>query len=280
MSLIPAVQKDEVLQRDFQSAVPAEGILLWWLGQSGFLIKSEYGTVLFDPYLSDSLTDKYRDTDKPHVRMTERAIKPSQLTGIDLVTSTHNHTDHLDAATLGPLIAANPSIKLVIPEANRAFVAKRLACDFAWPIGLSDGQSETVGAITIHAVPAAHNNVDRDQQGRCHYLGYIVQLGPNTIYHSGDTLMYDGMSEILRPFAVDLAILPINGMRPERRVSGNLFGDQAAQLAHQIGARMVVPCHYDMFSFNTESPDIFIDTCKMLGQPYRILGCGERFAFS
>ena len=105
-----------------------------------------------------------------------------------------------------------------------------------------------------------------------------MQLGGITIYHSGDTLRYPEMAELLRPFAVDVALLPINGNRPERRVAGNLFGDEAAQLAHDIGARLVIPCHYDMFEFNTESPDLFVETCRKLGQPYRVLACGERLA--
>jgi L-ascorbate metabolism protein UlaG (beta-lactamase superfamily) len=79
--------------------------------------------VLLDPYLSDSLTKKYRQTDKPHVRMTELVIDPARLSFTDIATSTHNHTDHLDAETLCPILQGNPSLKLIIPEANRAFVA-------------------------------------------------------------------------------------------------------------------------------------------------------------
>ncbi|TWT79317.1 putative L-ascorbate-6-phosphate lactonase UlaG [Planctomycetes bacterium CA13] len=277
MSLIPAVLKDETLRADIDQTVPVSGVVIWWLGQSTFLVKARDGCVLFDPYLSDSLTRKYHDTDKPHVRMTELAIRGDQLTGVDLVTSTHNHTDHLDAETLGPLIDANPNITMVIPEANRAFVAKRIGCVADWPIGLNDSESRVVGTMTIHAVPAAHNTVDRDEMGRCKYLGYVVEIDGTTVYHSGDTLLYPGMAELLRPFAVDVAILPINGHRPERRVSGNLFGDQAAQLAKEIGAKVVIPCHFDMFTFNTESPKLFVETCEAIGQPYRVMRCGEPF---
>lgn len=38
---------------------------LWWLGQSGFLFKWRGDYLLIDPYLSDSLTQKYAGTDKP-----------------------------------------------------------------------------------------------------------------------------------------------------------------------------------------------------------------------
>ena len=48
--------------------------------------------LLLDPYLSDSLTQKYTATDKPHVCMTARVVAPERLDFIDLVTSSHNHT--------------------------------------------------------------------------------------------------------------------------------------------------------------------------------------------
>jgi L-ascorbate metabolism protein UlaG (beta-lactamase superfamily) len=119
--------------------------------------------------------------------------------------------------------------------------------------------------------------VERDELGRVKFLGYVLQFGGWSLYHSGDTLRYDGMAEKLRPSAVDVALLPINGRAPERRVAGNLSGSEAAELAYDIGAKLVIPCHYDMFEFNTAPPDAFADTCRRLGQPFRILRCGERF---
>jgi L-ascorbate metabolism protein UlaG (beta-lactamase superfamily) len=230
---------------------------------------------LFDPYLSDSLTIKYAETDKPHIRMTELVIDPDRLEGINVVTSTHNHTDHLDADTLKPLLRNNPQMKLVIPEANRAFVADRLGCDPDLPVGLNDGQSTRIGHFTLHGVPAAHNELERDAAGRCRYMGYVVEFGPWTVYHSGDTLWYPGMEEVLSKFKIDLALLPINGNKPERRVAGNLNGEEAAQLGKAIGARMVIPCHYDMFTFNTADPAEFAGFAAELQQAYCILKCGE-----
>jgi L-ascorbate metabolism protein UlaG (beta-lactamase superfamily) len=83
--------------------------------------------------------------------------------------------------------------------------------------------------------------------------------------------------ERLQRWAIDLALLPINGRAPERRVSGNLDGPEAAQLAHGIGARWVVPCHYEMFEFNTDSPDRFVAECARLQQPCAVLRAGERW---
>ncbi len=250
------------------------GFRLWWLGQSGFLLQWEGRHLLLDPYLSDSLTKKYAATDKPHVRMTRRLVAPERLDFVDVATSSHNHTDHLDAETLGPLRAANPGLSLVIPEANRAFVAERLRSDPAWPIGLDASQQAEVAGFRIAAVPAAHEAIERDADGRCRHLGYVVSFGGWSLYHPGDCVPYDGQVEALRPFRVDLALLPINGRAPERRVPGNFDGPEAARLAHAIGARFAVPCHYEMFEFNTASPDAFVAEADRLGQPVRVLRCG------
>ncbi|MGF1634165.1 MAG: MBL fold metallo-hydrolase [Phycisphaerae bacterium] len=275
--LIPCAQKDEQLLADIRMADVARGFAVWWLGQSGFLVKTRGGVILFDPYLSDSLTKKYADTDKPHVRMTELVVDPAKLDMVDVVTSSHNHTDHLDAETLVPLLGgASSAVPLVLPAANATFAAERLGTDVDRLSGLTDGRSTVAGAFTFHGITAAHDEVARDEHGRPKFMGFVATFPGGCVYHSGDTLLHDGLVEQLKPFDIDLAILPINGRRPERRVAGNLFGDEAARLAGDIGARLVVPCHYNMFTFNTEPPDLFEQTCQTLGQPYRILACGQR----
>jgi L-ascorbate metabolism protein UlaG (beta-lactamase superfamily) len=253
------------------------GFRVWWLGQSGFLLQWQGVHVLLDPYLSDSLTKKYSQTDKPHVRLTELVVDPARLSFVDIVTSTHNHTDHLDAETLSPILAANSRVKLVIAEANRAFVADRLKIDASAAIGLDDGTSVEISGIRFSGIASAHEALDRDECGRAKYLGYVLQFGGWTIYHSGDTVRYEGMSEKLRPFKIDVALLPINGRAAERRVPGNLFGREAAQLARDIEAKLVIPCHFEMFEFNTASPDEFVDRCRKSGQPFKMLRCGEQW---
>jgi L-ascorbate metabolism protein UlaG (beta-lactamase superfamily) len=129
--------------------------------------------------------------------------------------------------------------------------------------------------MEFHGIAAAHNTVERDEQGRCKFLGYVARVGGRTIYHSGDTLLHDGLVAALKPFAPDVALVPINGNQPERRVAGNLDGREAAQLAHAIGARLAVPHHFDLFEFNTASPAEFETECRRLGQAFRTLGNGE-----
>lgn len=275
--MIEPLQSDDAFLNDVAAHRDAPGFRLWWLGQSGFLLQWQGKHLLFDPYLSDSLTKKYASTDKPHVRMTRRVIAPERLGFIDIVTSSHNHTDHLDAETLNPLRAANPNLQFVIPEANRTFVAQRLGCPADLPIGLNDGDMMQLGDFEFHAVASAHESLDRDAEGLCPYLGYVVRFGTWAVYHPGDTIRHHGMADKLRPFRIDVALLPISGRSPERRVPGNLDGREAAELSRDIGAKVTIPCHYEMFAFNTTTPALFVETCNALGVKARVLRAGERF---
>jgi L-ascorbate metabolism protein UlaG (beta-lactamase superfamily) len=279
--LIKAVKKDNDLVREMDRLINDEKhFYLWWLGQSGFLLQWKGKRVLIDPYLSDSLTQKYAATEKPHTRMSERVIEPRLLKKISIVTSSHNHTDHLDAETLVPILQNNPDIKFVIPEANRAFVADRVLCKAEFPVGLNDGQSIIIDEFTIHGIPAKHNEIERDVNGHCKYMGYVIQFGSYSIYHSGDTLWFDELVDLLRPFSLEVAILPINGNDPQRKVAGNLNCHEAAVLGNAIGAATIIPCHYDMFTFNTADVNDFRKEADKIRQPYKVLSGGEYFQSS
>jgi L-ascorbate metabolism protein UlaG (beta-lactamase superfamily) len=274
--VIRPIRSHDALLADIRASDRHDGnFRLWWLGQSGFLLQWQGVHVLLDPYLSDSLTKKYSQTDKPHVRMTELVIDPARLSFVDVVTSSHNHTDHLDAETLVRILTGDPRPKLVIAESNRAFAADRLSIDPAIPIGVDDGTTVEISGIRFSGVASAHETVERDDQGRARFLGYLLQFGEWVVYHSGDTIRYSGMSEKLRTFGVHVALLPINGRAPERRVAGNLSGPEAAQLAKDISAKAVIPCHFEMFEFNTAPPEEFVNECRRMGQPCQVLRCGE-----
>jgi L-ascorbate metabolism protein UlaG (beta-lactamase superfamily) len=60
----------------------------------------------------------------------------------------------------------------------------------------------------------------------------VLRCGAWTIYHSGDTIAFDGIGESLRDLALDLAILPINGKL------GNMNGIEAARVASTAGAKL------------------------------------------
>jgi L-ascorbate metabolism protein UlaG (beta-lactamase superfamily) len=277
--VIKPVLQDEAFLADVRSA-PSDRLNLWWLGQSGYLVQRQGHHLLIDPYISDSLTKKYADTDKPHVRMTERVIAPERLDFIEVVTSSHNHTDHLDRETLIPLVEANPTLTIIVPAANVGFAADRLRVrpERLTPIH-ADGDPVIVGPFIFHAVPSAHESLETDENGDHKFIGYVIEIGGKTIYHSGDACLYDSLEERLRQWKIDLAILPINGRDPARRVAGNFSGREAAELGKKIEAGLVIPCHYEMFEFNTVSPQGFTIAAETLGCPHYVLKAGERLSF-
>jgi L-ascorbate metabolism protein UlaG (beta-lactamase superfamily) len=229
--------------------------------------------------------------------MAGRVISPVQLArGIGqsiTITSSHAHTDHLDPETLRPLVESGVVDKVIAPRAVFDVAIERSGASNAQRPpsfeGADEGSSHQIGAgIRVNVIAAAHETIERDAMGHCKFLGYVFEFSPFapdargevwmlekelTIYHSGDTVVYDAMIERLRPFKIDVAILPINGK------VGNMSGAAAARLAKEIGAKIVIPCHYDMFEFNTADPaDEFIPECERLGQAYRVLQLGERFS--
>ena len=185
------------------------GTHIWWLGQSGFLIGSDGRHLLVDPYLSDSLTVKYEGTATPHVRMRPRVVAPEQLAFVDVVLSTHGHTDHLDAETLRAIGAP-----LVAPAGIVELARERSGGEVA---AISEGETLEVASFRVQAVPAVHPGE--------HCVGYVIEAGGRRLYHSGDTTWLDpGVS------GVDVAFLPINGKLD------NLDGREAARLAHLVEA--------------------------------------------
>jgi L-ascorbate metabolism protein UlaG (beta-lactamase superfamily) len=259
---------DDAFVEDVERA-PVGAVHLWWLGQSGFLVKGRGRFLLFDPYLSDSLTRKYADSDKPHARMTRRVVDPARLRFVDVVTASHGHTDHLDAETLRAVLGNRT--QLVCPAEIAELAHERAGVE---PVTLRDGESVRLAGFTIERVPAAHEHLSGE------FAGFVVSSGPHRIYHAGDTVWHDTIVDRVRAHEVTVALVPINGRAPERGVAGNLDGPEAARLAHAVGARVAVPMHFDMFEFNTEPPDEFVREAERIGLPVRVLRAGERLTLA
>ncbi len=243
----PVLQDNTFLEDVSRAKENSEQSHLWWLGQSGYLIQWQGHHLLIDPYLSDSLTKKYAGTNKPHVRTTERVIAPERLDFVDVVTSSHNHTDHLDGETLIPLWKANPNLTVIVSGANVDFAAERLQISpqRLTPIS-ADGDAISIDPFTFHAIPSAHEMMEQDENGDHRFIGLIIQVGKWTIYHSGDCILYGGLVERLKDWKID------------------------------IHAGIVIPCHYEMFEFNTVSPKEFVKAANEIEQEYQLLKCGQR----
>ncbi len=275
-TLIQAVKKDDDLLAEIEQAEPGGGVCIWWLGHSGFLIKSQYGSILIDPYLGDSHSSQDSITSSQYSRLTERCVDPSRLTSVDLIAITHNHPGHLDPSTIQALLTANPDSLLIVPGAQRINVCEILECEPYWPLGVDAGFTVQVGGMVVHGIPAFHNEPIVDNANRFNCLGYVINLGGITIYHAGDTIQNDPIIQALSRHTIDVAVLPIGGKFNGMDTPDNLDANEAAVFADSIGAKLAVPCHYQMFSSSPESADHFVQHCESLKQAYRVLRSGER----
>ncbi|APW60270.1 MBL fold metallo-hydrolase [Paludisphaera borealis] len=261
-----------------ETTVPPGGLAVWWLGQSGYLLKSRSGLLAVDLYLSEHLTRKYEATERRHVRMTRSPILGEDLRGIDLILASHKHSDHLDPGSASALLNASPAAVLALPEAIREH-AHGLGLPDDRLVGLDVGATFECAGFRVRAIASAHEGFDRDAAGRHPYLGFVIESDGLRLYHSGDTLLYEGLAEALGADRFDVLFLPINGRDPARGVAGNMSAAEAVDLAVRIGPRFVVPQHYDMFTFNTVPVGLFEAEAGRLpaGTSPRVLRCGERW---
>ena len=243
---------------------PEDGLTLWWLGQSGYLMRWRELTVLVDPYLSDHLAAKYAGTEKPHDRLMPAPFAPEDLAFADLILATHKHSDHLDPGSLGALLESSPNALLILPAAIADYAADELGVPDERMVPICDGEMFEKDDLRVHAVPAAHEQLEVDDQGQHLCLSYVIDAAPVRVVFAGDTIPWLGQSQRFATFEPQLACLPINGRDARRQAlgtPGNLTIAEAARLAVEMGVETVVPNHYGMFGFNTADPDLFVQHC-------------------
>jgi L-ascorbate metabolism protein UlaG (beta-lactamase superfamily) len=255
------------------SATPAGAVALWWLGQHSFVLKGRQATIAFDLYLSDYPGGAPRGY--PPI------LRAADLTGLALVFCTHDHIDHLDPWTLGPVAAGSPDALFVMPESALPLVAALLPSERL--VGTRADRLLTVRGVEVRPIPAAHPTLERPEQGY-RRQGYIVRLDGVTVCHTGDTLMYDGLIERLKEQQVDLLLAPINGadyFRTRQDIIGNLSAREAADLAVAAGVRMLIPAHWDLFAGNAENPGHLFEYLARAHpeQPCHYMARGERFIY-
>jgi L-ascorbate 6-phosphate lactonase len=228
-------------------------VLLTWIGQAGFLLRTPATRLAVDPFLSDHPDRRFPSP-----------VGAGDLAGTELVLATHEHLDHLDAPGLRDLLERDDRTRVVVP-APVAPVAAEAGLPPDRLVAARPGQPLTAGDVTVHPVPALHGvhvtdayshglPADGDQ---VRYLGYVLETPAGRLYHAGDTLRWPGQAELLRQLAVDVALLPINGRDAEREardIVGNLDAGEALGLARDAGIGSVVPMHYDLMNGNLGDP--------------------------
>jgi L-ascorbate 6-phosphate lactonase len=217
-------------------------LTVWWLGQTSFLVKSAGGTlVAIDPYLSNaSKADGERyglDTN----RRFPPPITPEQLVGVDLIALTHSHTDHMDPETLGAYRAAGGEGPYLAPPETWERLQEKVGVPERQIIMTWPNKTHVVGDLVLRATFALALMSD-DMT----HVGYLISArGGPTFYFTGDTGYEELVALGVRDHHPDVMFTVINGG------FRNLCPAEAARLARQIDAKVVIPSHHDLFLCST-----------------------------
>ncbi|MBM3214668.1 MBL fold metallo-hydrolase [Candidatus Poribacteria bacterium] len=229
---------------------PPGAVVFWWMGQHSFIVKLGRTVVYIDPYLSPS-----------RARRTSPLLLPEEVTNAGYVLCTHDHGDHIDPGAIPGIATASPEATFVAPRTARQRMLS-LHVDPKRLVSLDAGDALQTPDIHVTAIKAKHEKFDVDPDLGHPYLGYVIQANGATVYHAGDTILYEGMVTTLSAWRFDVQFLPING-RDARRLRSNCLGNltfqEAVDLAGDTTPRYAIPTHYEMFESNSANPRDFVD---------------------
>ena len=241
------------------TVVKSGSLSIWWLGQEGYVIKTPDLVIYIDPYLSTYAERITLGKPNEHVRMMQPPMRPEEVTNADLVICTHDHADHIDPEGIPIISRASEQTKFIVPECARQTLLDFDISEERIHTLQGDDSLEVLG-ITIVAVPAKHEQFDKDENKGYPYLSYVIKIEGMNLLHAGDTIPYVGQIEKFKPYEIDLAFVPINGrdkFRHDLEFEGNFDCTEAVDFAQGVAAGLTVPMHYNMFSINTGDVEEF-----------------------
>ena len=258
--------------------VGGRSLAFWGLGQVGVAIKGPTGILYVDPYLT------YSDGEGGSLPRTfPPPLGPSEITNASAVLLTHVHIDHTDPDTILPLSEASPEARFIASFTSRDRLVEA-GLEAGRILVPEVGEAFEVSGATVTAVPSAHTELEYDPGRGYPYLGYVIEWNGVTVYHAGDTVVYDGMIETLSAWDIDLAFIPINGrdyFRTKRNIIGNTDFREAVELAETLDIGLIVPTHYDLIEGNLADPGHFVGHLYATNpmRPHKLLRPGELLYF-
>ncbi|MBS7328874.1 MAG: MBL fold metallo-hydrolase [Oxalobacter sp.] len=218
---------------------------LTWIGQASFLIQLDGRNCLIDPVMSESLGFIKRNS-PPGLTWT---VMPR----IDVVFITHNHRDHMDAATLKRL--GDAPVYVVPQGLGKWFHTNGMnkVIEMGW------WQEEQVEGIDVTFVPAEHwSRRGLADINTSWWGGYVISRHGKTLYHSGDSGWFDGFAQIAEKFKgkIDVAMLPTGAYAPRWFMSPqHIDPAEAVKYFQMLEARHFVAMHWGTFKLSDEPLD-------------------------
>lgn len=209
-----------------------------YLGHATVLLQCGELAVLTDPHLGRHLYG---------IPRRGRMCDGSTLPQLSAIVVSHTHVDHLDLASFKFIPSSVPVV--VPPRAGpvlHRFVNNPV-------VELAHWVPHTPAAdVTITPVPVRHYGGRYLPGVRFrHVSGYVIQLGPHTIYFAGDTSYGTHFREVGNVYAIDLALLPVGSFVPHWLAPAKPMNAlECVQAAIDLKAKHTVPIHWGSFGLS------------------------------
>lgn len=245
-----------------------------FVGNATTIIRYGGFTLLTDPNF-------LRRGDRAHLgfgltsrRLADPAWSIGQLPDIDTVVLSHLHEDHWDRVTDReldhqlPVITTQPAADTL---RTRGFGAADGLRTWEHRELSKGGRTLRITALPGRHAPGALQRVFPV------VMGSLLEFGPRggqpdlRVYISGDTLMYEGVTEISRRYPdIDLGIVHLGGTKPIRLVMVTMNGQQGADWLETVGCPQVVPVHFDDYTVFRSPLSDFLGEAKRRGLSDRV----------
>ncbi|EWG08163.1 MAG: metal-dependent hydrolase [Candidatus Aramenus sulfurataquae] len=161
---------------------------LRWLGHAAVELNVAGKKVIIDPFIKDNPS---------------APVKVDYAYDADVLVVTHDHYDHLGDAveimknSTRPLLVATYDLELYLNEEHK------IPWERMVPINV--GGYVNLDGVKVALTQAVHSSRYSDP------TGVVISGGGVTVYHAGDTGLFEGMKTIGDVFSPDYVLLPIGG---------------------------------------------------------------------
>jgi L-ascorbate metabolism protein UlaG (beta-lactamase superfamily) len=218
-----------------------------WIGHATALVQMDDMMILTDPLLQNSVGQLTE-------RLQEPGIDPANLPPLDAVVVSHMHFDHLSLGSLD--LIERRTRRLFVPRGGMVYIP-----NYAFDVReLGTWESFEDRGLRVTAVPVKHvgyrYGVDAGWMDAT-FTGYVFEHHGLTVYFSGDTA-YDVSrfrATAARFPSIDLALIAIAPIHPRSAMEGvHVSPGEAVQAFFDLGARAMVPIHYDTLVNGFDAP--------------------------
>lgn len=218
-----------------------EKFAITWLGHAMFLVDLDGARFLIDPVFGHATPFPFLMSN----RLNPPPMKRRELPPVDGIVISHDHYDHLEAATAR--FYAKRGTRFIVPLG----VGARLRGWGVKPENITELdwlESTQIGGVTLTALPSHHHSMrsftDRFSTLWC---AWALRSPEHRIFYAGDG-GYDPdfrmIGENYGPF--DFALIGV-GAYNARWAENHLFPEAAVQVAQELRAARMLPMHWGTY---------------------------------